>query len=215
MNAAELKVKKFTDGQWAWNTLREKFIGEVADGSNWYPDAEEKALADLMTFTVYKHFFKGTYNKIFMRQHIPPQCWYLFPPPKRLTDEERMQRQRHKHGQHETNGARHRRLIREQNERMCRSTSTEQFHDETQFNEPKKGNIMLDIRNVTIINGDNADTFDNDQIFGMIATIEGAIEKLEKTKNKPKALTTKIIKLQKTIKKLVEISDAREPAEAS
>ena len=61
----------------------------------------------------------------------------------------------------------------------------------------------------TYIKGVEASQVSDEKIFGMISNYEAEIENLNKIKNQPKALKTKVAALQKQIDDLVSFVDAR------
>lgn len=65
------------------------------------------------------------------------------------------------------------------------------------------------IETKTFIQGEDAATLTDTQIFSKIAKLEAEIEKLDKIQNKPKKLVAVIEKLKEDINKLVEFVDAR------
>lgn len=82
--------------------------------------------------------------------------------------------------------------------------------------QPTKETIMtavtsiIDITTKTFANGLDISTMKDSDIYSMIASQEGEIEKLEAIKNKPKRLVAEIEKRKAGIKSLVDYLDSRE-----
>lgn len=66
------------------------------------------------------------------------------------------------------------------------------------------------IETVVMINGADASKLSDGQIFDLIGSIEGQIDRLSKIKAQPKKLVARIKELQDDIQKLVEYVDNRE-----
>lgn len=86
--------------------------------------------------------------------------------------------------------------------------ATESFK-KVQLNLPKEEYTMIEIKDVTYVNGTDVATMTDDQVFSAIAKAEGEISKLKEIKTKSKKLTAKIADMQKGIDDLVAIIDAR------
>ncbi len=61
----------------------------------------------------------------------------------------------------------------------------------------------------TFVNGVDASTLSDDQVFKTIGNLEGEIAKLEAIQNKPKALTARIEKFKQDIQDPVDLLDER------
>lgn len=72
-----------------------------------------------------------------------------------------------------------------------------------------KANTTKLIEKKTFINGVDASTLTDDQIFNVIKQAEAEIEGLELINNKPEKLGKKIAKLQKAIEKVRQYVDER------
>ena len=77
-----------------------------------------------------------------------------------------------------------------------------------QSNIPKESTV-IDIKNVTYLNGKPFENCTDDELFAAIRKDEAEINELLKIENKPKALKDRVTKLEAGIKKLVEMMDAR------
>ena len=200
--------KCYKQGRWAWNTLRGKLDQHIINIH--FHMKEEDAIVNLFLIKIYQKIFKKElYQRDFTHWDIPPQCRYLYPqqmfnvgvnefktyPTKMIIDFETNQIQ----GRILRQCAFGKKALFEASERRF----LKQF-------KPEKENTMLDIKNVTLIDGDDAEHFDNDQIFTMIAQVEKEIEKLQSIKATSKALEKKTESHKASITKLIEILDARD-----
>lgn len=75
---------------------------------------------------------------------------------------------------------------------------------------PKRTTIMLEIKNVTLINGKDATTYSVDQLVDLIKNEEKNVERLGEVKTESKAIAKLKEKHQANIKALTELLDNRE-----
>lgn len=86
-------------------------------------------------------------------------------------------------------------------------------HEPKQLTNPKPKTMEITVNKIetkTFINGSDAATLSDDQIFLLIARTEKDIEKLEAIKEKPKKLTIKITAMKNSVLELIKIVDSRD-----
>lgn len=82
---------------------------------------------------------------------------------------------------------------------------------ETNQKEIKKMST-LQLKTRTLLNGANADSMHDDELFDLISNTEREIKRMEEIENKPKKLEAKIAERRDEIKKLVNFIDTRKYA---
>lgn len=182
----------YKQGRWAWNTLRKK-LDEYLHIA-W--DDNQDDLCNLFALKIYQKIFKNElYQRDFTSGDIPPQCFYLLTNEKVIEHDDHVDALSYQITGHLNKAAKHFETCERKLEHIFK---------------PKEDSTMLNIKNVTLINGQDASELDNDQIFAMIANTEKQIKKLQEIEAKPKALEAKIKALKESIENLVKIVDSRD-----
>lgn len=186
----------YKQGRWAWNTMRGKLEGHL--GIDWRSRNESNtALIDMFVLKFYSKFFTNLYAREFTRWDIPPQCRYLFEPEEFESKNDWVDIRGN--GQNSTHD--------DHLDALQFAPCERRFMHK--FIKPKEDSIMLDIKTVVRISGEDASDFSDDKLIGLIPRVESEIKTLQEIEAKSKKIDAKIEAHKANIEKLVKILDSR------